>query len=51
MFKDIEKKGLRNKSYILIMKYDIYSNYELADDLFQFFGYLKSFEEYVKAIR
>ena len=49
-FKDIGKKGLGNKSYILTMKYNTYSSYELTDNPFQFPSYLKSSKEYVEAI-
>jgi len=49
--KDLGKRGSGVKGYVLTMKCNTHSGYELADDPFQFPGHLKSSEEYVEAIR
>jgi hypothetical protein len=49
-FKELGKKGTSNKGYILTIKC-ISHSYKLADNLFQFSVYLKSSEEYIKAVR
>ena len=49
-FKELGKKGIGNKGYILTVKYADHSR-ELADDPFQFSAHLKNSEEYVEALR
>jgi hypothetical protein len=46
-----KSKGIEGKGYTLTMKCDIYSGYELVDDLFLFSAYLKQSEEFFKAFR
>jgi len=49
-FKELGKKGISNKGYILTAKCASHSH-ELPDDLFQFSIYLKSSKEYIEAVR
>jgi hypothetical protein len=45
-FKTIGKRDIREKGLVLIMQYDAYEDYQLADDPFIFFKHLKSSKEF-----